>query len=46
MNRRLFRKQVTYFVAPDNEPHVTDAEFTTRNLVILPPFKETAGQPN
>lgn len=45
MNRRLFRKQITYFVAPDNAPHMTDPEFTTRNLVILPPFKPTGGQP-
>jgi len=45
MNRRLFRKQVTYFVAPGNEPHATDPEFTTRNLVILPPFKELGSEP-
>jgi hypothetical protein len=46
VNRRLFRKQITYFVAPDHEPHMTEPEFTTRNLVILPPLKQMSGPAN
>ena len=38
VNRRLFRLEATYFVAPENTPHITEAQFSSTNLVVLPRF--------
>jgi hypothetical protein len=39
VSRRLFKLTLTYFVAPDNQPVVSEPQFLTKNLVVVPPFR-------
>ena len=39
VNRKIYGYTLTYFVAPDNQPHVTDTQFQEKGLLVIPKYQ-------